>query len=139
MPNKSAAQMRSASEVPASEEYPRSESTKLHMPESVKPSELEPSSRKSLRGSLAEPLADGRDSLTAAWAAAVRTAGSDLPPHLIPARTYGPEESTEELPRVRGVRSGLFLQMWRLWRGECCIFIASVLAGIAVTRMIFGK
>jgi predicted RNA-binding Zn-ribbon protein involved in translation (DUF1610 family) len=153
--------MQPASNAPSSAMPPANESSRLDAPTRVNPSEQETSSRRITPSHLAESSAEDQDSLTAAWAAAVRMEASALPAHLSPSRR---EEEPAPLPaaaeaetvetdadaRSSEVKSWLevlsdsqivspFVHLWRARRGEFYLAIALVLMAIVIPWVIWSK
>jgi hypothetical protein len=163
MHNKSASlwHMQPASKAPSSAMPPASESSRLDAPTRVNPSEQETSSPRIMPSHLAESSAEDQDSLTAAWAAAVRMENSAVATHLSPSRreeepaTLPPAAEAEPVEtdgnaRSSEVKSWLevlsdsqtvspFVHLWRARCGDFYLAIALVLMAIVIPWVIWSK
>jgi hypothetical protein len=153
--------MQPASKAPSSAMPPASEWSRLEAPVRVIPNKQETSSRKIPPSHLAESSAEDQDSLTAAWAAAVRMEAIALAAHLRPSRR---EEKPATLPaavetqavetdadaRSSKVKSWLevlsdlqpvsrLVRLWKARRGEFYLAIALVVVALVIPWAIWSK
>jgi hypothetical protein len=135
MQGKWTSEMPFASKTPSSGTLPANEGFPLEPARSV--NQRGPGTGSQKLAYFTGSLADSQDNFTAAWAEEMRTDAVALPIHLIPSRSEEAKVPADELPSQEAVKR--FVQMWRSWRAECYLVIASVLLGVVTALAIWGK
>lgn len=153
--------MQSADDALASAASNASESSQWESPTGANPSEQQTPAPRITPAHLAEPSAEGQDSLTAAWAAVVRKEELALPEQLRPLRhehtsvtsvsaekatamqveaeARNPEEKSDAKVLSDRQAVTLFVNFWRVRRGDCYLVVALVFVTMAIQWAIWSK